>query len=625
MSKQRWQLLCVVLIVAFFSLSGIIQAQLRVKGPGVRGGPAGAGKPFATLTGDELEMFNVGRDDFEEAEGVGEGSAPASTSWGARAAIASRPSAARARRSILCSRGRRSAFGAGNVVPSFIRPNGPIREARFQNNPDGSPRRRRARAVRDQRASTDRQRQRLQHRAGGLRDAGPQPQHHLPDSHAGVRRRADRNDQGQRASSPTCAANSPTKRSSASRGRLNRNGNDGTVSRFGWKAQNQSLLLFSGEAYNVEMGITNELFQSERDENPNCQFATVPNDTQLFDTRAGFPALITAIENFANFQRFLASAARRSRVRRRLVELDRPRPQKFSDIGCALCHTPSLTTRKSHGRGAERTEVANLYSDLALHNMGPGLADDVLQGVARGDEFRTAPLWGLGQRIFFLHDGRTSDLLEAIRRTKATATPSSDRRRRTGDRPVQSARRRRQAGPAEFPPLSLALDQGSGVIAIGETPVWPRTSWSDAPPCARCSRKPPRGARAAFSSPGEEELLGPGVARLRSGQSLPSVVGTFRNRAVPERPDHARQRLAASEPGQRAGRAVLLHPVRRPRLERRGGALPGRSARTAARSSMMCAARTGVSPIAITPDPWSSATASAGSSAGPACPARRGG
>jgi len=58
---------------------------------------------------------------------------------------------------------------------------------------------------------------------------------------------------------------------------------------------------------------------------------------------------------------------------------------------------------------------ANLFSDLALHGMGPGLADDILQGAARGDEFRTAPLWGLGQRIFFLHDGRTSDLLEAIR------------------------------------------------------------------------------------------------------------------------------------------------------------------------------------------------------------------
>ena len=51
--------------------------------------------------------------------------------------------------------------------------------------------------------------------------------------------------------------------------------------------------------------------------------------------------------------------------------------------------------------------------------MGPGLADDVLQGDAGGDEFRTAPLWGLGQRIFFLHDGRTNDLRQAIQAHKS--------------------------------------------------------------------------------------------------------------------------------------------------------------------------------------------------------------
>jgi CxxC motif-containing protein (DUF1111 family) len=63
-----------------------------------------------------------------------------------------------------------------------------------------------------------------------------------------------------------------------------------------------------------------------------------------------------------------------------------------------------------------------LYSDLALHDMGPGLADDIEQGVADGDEFRTAPLWGLGQRIFFLHDGRAKDLLAAI---QAHASPGN--------------------------------------------------------------------------------------------------------------------------------------------------------------------------------------------------------
>ena len=61
----------------------------------------------------------------------------------------------------------------------------------------------------------------------------------------------------------------------------------------------------------------------------------------------------------------------------------------------------------------------NLFSDLLVHDMGPGLADGISQGQAGPSEFRTAPLWGLGQRLFFLHDGRTSDLLEAIRAHKS--------------------------------------------------------------------------------------------------------------------------------------------------------------------------------------------------------------
>ena len=87
-------------------------------------------------------------------------------------------------------------------------------------------------------------------------------------------------------------------------GTANRNGNDGTISRFGWKAQNKSLLLFSGEAYNVEMGITNELFQNERDETPNCQTATVPNDVPTADVGSSTGSPAPSV-HFANFQRFL--------------------------------------------------------------------------------------------------------------------------------------------------------------------------------------------------------------------------------------------------------------------------------------------------------------------------------
>jgi CxxC motif-containing protein (DUF1111 family) len=61
----------------------------------------------------------------------------------------------------------------------------------------------------------------------------------------------------------------------------------------------------------------------------------------------------------------------------------------------------------------------NLFSDLLVHHMGRGLADGITQGGAGPDEFRTAPLWGVGQRVFFLHDGRTNNLMEAIEAHKS--------------------------------------------------------------------------------------------------------------------------------------------------------------------------------------------------------------
>jgi CxxC motif-containing protein (DUF1111 family) len=87
--------------------------------------------------------------------------------------------------------------------------------------------------------------------------------------------------------------------------------------------------------------------------------------------------------------------------------------QVFANIGCQSCHVKTLVTGKA-SVAALSNVTFQPYSDFALHDMGAGLADGILQGGATGREFRTAPLWGLGQRIFFLHDGRTSDLVEAI-------------------------------------------------------------------------------------------------------------------------------------------------------------------------------------------------------------------
>jgi CxxC motif-containing protein (DUF1111 family) len=85
----------------------------------------------------------------------------------------------------------------------------------------------------------------------------------------------------------------------------------------------------------------------------------------------------------------------------------------FTSVGCALCHTPTMRTGQSYIPALSNRD-ANLYSDLLVHDMGTGLADGVSQGGAGPQDFRSAPLWGLGQRIFFLHDGRTTDLVQAI-------------------------------------------------------------------------------------------------------------------------------------------------------------------------------------------------------------------
>jgi CxxC motif-containing protein (DUF1111 family) len=196
--------------------------------------------------------------------------------------------------------------------------------------------------------------------------------------------------------------------------KTNRNGNDGTIARFGWKAQNKSLLIFSGEAYNVEMGISNELFPTEREEKPECQpsAVSIPNDA-TDPSKSGIEVLSDA-EKFAAFMRFLAPPKRSMNVKGASSGSIRRGERLFEEVGCAQCHTPSMMTGEHAAVEALRGKQVPLYSDLALHDMGTKLDDGVEQGKAGTRDFRTAPLWGLGQRAFFLHDGRTNDLVEAI-------------------------------------------------------------------------------------------------------------------------------------------------------------------------------------------------------------------
>jgi CxxC motif-containing protein (DUF1111 family) len=215
-------------------------------------------------------------------------------------------------------------------------------------------------------------------------------------------------------------ANTAAKQQLGISGQPNRSGNDGTITRFGWKAQNKSLLMFAGEAYNVEMGITNQLFPQERDETPGCQGGNAtPNDTDNFPppgTTLAATAVLSDIEAFADFMRMLAPPAPAAPT----ASTQQGRAL-FASIGCALCHTQSLTTGSAIASGSATSpsaalsnKQAQLYSDLLVHHMGSGLTDGIAQGAAGPDEFRSAPLWGLGERIFFLHDGRTSNLIQAI-------------------------------------------------------------------------------------------------------------------------------------------------------------------------------------------------------------------
>jgi CxxC motif-containing protein (DUF1111 family) len=212
-------------------------------------------------------------------------------------------------------------------------------------------------------------------------------------------------------------------------GNANSSANDGTITRFGWKAQNKSLLMFAGEAYNVEMGISNQLFPQERDETPNCQSYPTPNDTDNMISASSYPAtaVLSDIEAFADFMRMLAppapAPATTSTVTGRAI---------FAKIGCAACHTPSFKTGTAIATGSSHSpspalsgQTVNLFSDLLVHHMGQGLADGITQGQAGPDEFRTAPLWGIGQRVFFLHDGRTSNLIGAIQAHASSGSEAS--------------------------------------------------------------------------------------------------------------------------------------------------------------------------------------------------------
>jgi len=219
-------------------------------------------------------------------------------------------------------------------------------------------------------------------------------------------------------------------------GIANRSGNDGTITKLGWKAQNKSLAIFSGEAYNVEMGVTNDVFPQATEEAPQCLAdKSEPNDilrTDSDDSRnQGYSSPEHQAPDWLMFSMFM-----------RLLDAPQPAPLSaraqhgkalFGEgpeqpgIGCVACHTATMVTPSRSETPALENVTAHPYSDLLIHHMGRNLADDITQGLATGDMFRTTPLWGIGQRRFFLHDGRTDNLLKAIYTHYAAGMNCGDR------------------------------------------------------------------------------------------------------------------------------------------------------------------------------------------------------
>jgi len=293
--------------------------------------------------------------------------------------------------------------GKNQVVPSFIQLDGPVREARFIKNPDGS---------------NDGGVHGLYTIAG--RTDAPNCTAAQPDFAAQL---ANNNvifriptpvfgagmieNTSDYALTSSLASTASRRQASGIGGRFNTNGNDGTITRFGWKAQNKSLLIFAGEAYNVEQGVSNELFPNERAMASGCEFNATPEDASNIHNphtnglTGTLSEMSSDVVNFAAFGRLsappTATTASASELHGKSV---------FDSVGCTLCHTATLYTEESIFSGQGGIPY-HPYSDIAIHHMGPGLADHVGQGGAGPDEFRSAPLWGVGQRIFFLHDGRS--------------------------------------------------------------------------------------------------------------------------------------------------------------------------------------------------------------------------
>lgn len=188
---------------------------------------------------------------------------------------------------------------------------------------------------------------------------------------------------------------------------------EGGAGRFGTKAQFADLPAFIADALRNELGITNPRLP---DEKPTAQ--AVPS---ACDLRPDLEDDGSAVAMLTDFVSLLAPPPRGP-----VGPAERRGETVFHEVGCASCHVPSLRTGP-HPVAALAEQEVPLYSDLLLHDMGEYLADGVRQGEAVGSDWRTPSLWGLGQRRWFLHDGRATDLRTVVELHHGEAKASRDR------------------------------------------------------------------------------------------------------------------------------------------------------------------------------------------------------
>jgi CxxC motif-containing protein (DUF1111 family) len=411
--------------------------------PGPRGGAAAAGAPLNSVAANNpttiLSFFNDAQTRFQAVDSVF-GTIPGAPDDGlgprfnSRSCVAchAQPAAGGSSPSTNPQVADATANGATNTVPSFITSTGPVREARFIYFTDasGNP------ITTSPNGGVE-----PLYTIAGRTDAGPctasvisQPNFASAVSHNNVIFRIPTPLFGtgliENIEETSILSSIGAGGLYGVSGTVNRNPNDGTVSRFGWKAQNKSLEIFSGEAYNVEMGVSNELFTQERptpeEERATglpspCKQNATPEDHTNFNTTALGTSSDAVM--FAMFMRLLKPPAQASTPGGLTSIINGE--ATFTDIGCAACHKSTFTTGPSSITPDLSNANAKLWSDLQIHHMGTGLADNVTQGNAGGDQFRTAPLWGLGQRLFLLHDGRTNNLITAINAHSSTGSEAN--------------------------------------------------------------------------------------------------------------------------------------------------------------------------------------------------------